>query len=56
VILPQGLGAYAETITYNINGSDDYVMTGSSFGINTITLESYALNINGNTNINGNLF
>jgi hypothetical protein len=48
-------GANAGTITYNINGSDKHIMTGSSFGINTITPGSYALNVNGTTYINGSL-
>ena len=48
-------GTNAGTITYNINGSDKHIMTGSSFGINTITPGSYALNVNGNSNITGTL-
>jgi hypothetical protein len=30
-------GANAGTITYNLNGSDKHIMTGSRFGINTIS-------------------
>ncbi len=47
-------GANAGTITYNINGSDKHIMTGSSFGINTITPGTNALSVNGTTYINGN--
>jgi hypothetical protein len=42
-------GANSGTITYNINGSDKHIINGSSFGINTITPGSYALNVNGTT-------
>ena len=48
-------GANAGTITYNINGSDRHIMTGSSFGINTITPGSHALNVNGTTLFNGTI-
>jgi hypothetical protein len=42
-------GTNVGTITYNINGTDRHIMTGSSFGINTITPGSYALNVNGSS-------
>jgi hypothetical protein len=48
-------GANAGTITYNINGSDKHIMTGSSFGINTITPGAYALNVNGVTYFQNNV-
>jgi hypothetical protein len=48
-------GANVGTIKYNINGSDKHIMTGSSFGINTITPGSYALNVNGNIYGSGSL-
>jgi hypothetical protein len=48
-------GANAGTITFNINGSDRHLITGSSFGINTITPGSYALNVNGVTYFQNNV-
>jgi hypothetical protein len=47
-------GVNAGTITYNKYGSDKHIMNGSSFGINTITPGSYALNVNGTTLLNNN--
>jgi hypothetical protein len=43
-------GANAGTITYNINGSDKHIMTGSSFGIKI--MEMYAIINNGLLTIN----
>jgi hypothetical protein len=49
-------GTNAGTITYNINDSDRHIMTGSNFGINTITPGSYALNVNGTTLLNSTTY
>ena len=49
-------GTNAGTITYNINGSDKHIINGSSFGINTITPGSYALNVNGTTLLNSTTY
>ncbi len=38
-------GANAGTIKYSINGSYKHIITGSNFGINTITPGAYALMI-----------
>ena len=43
-----GSGANTGTILYNINGTDRHSITATSFGINTITPGSYALNVSGN--------
>jgi hypothetical protein len=47
-------GANVGTITFNINGSDKHIITGSGMGIGTTTIGSYALNVNGTSYLNGN--
>ncbi len=48
-------GENAGTTLFNINGSDNHIITGSGIGINTTTIGANSLNVNGNATISRNV-